>query len=207
VEHGLVPEVRVQGRAGDSIEERPRFHHIPGVSIAVIHDYRLPIDARRRDEHPRARQGRRDGVARDLARKQKSGTLPKEDSAFSCCSTRLRGPDLNQRPSGYEPDELPGCSTARHLLPLQVPGQGTRPPERRPGNEVQSTHGREMVNDNRHRSRPRVVLSVFQALAASLFSIAPRLCPPAHRASQSCLPSPTEQLRPARPETFDYART
>src|SRR5262252_9318293 len=28
----------------------------------------------------------------------------------------LRGLDLNQRPSGYEPDELPGCST-----PHQVP--------------------------------------------------------------------------------------
>jgi hypothetical protein len=25
--------------------------------------------------------------------------------------------DLNQRPSGYEPDELPGCSTPRRLLP------------------------------------------------------------------------------------------
>ncbi|MGE1070964.1 hypothetical protein, partial [Caballeronia sp. ASUFL_M2_KS1A] len=24
-----------------------------------------------------------------------------------------RGPDLNRRPSGYEPDELPGCSTPR----------------------------------------------------------------------------------------------
>ena len=24
----------------------------------------------------------------------------------------LRGQDLNLRPSGYEPDELPGCSTA-----------------------------------------------------------------------------------------------
>ena len=27
----------------------------------------------------------------------------------------LRGLDLNQRPSGYEPDELPGCSTPRQL--------------------------------------------------------------------------------------------
>ena len=27
--------------------------------------------------------------------------------------TWLRGLDLNQRPSGYEPDELPGCSTPR----------------------------------------------------------------------------------------------
>ena len=25
----------------------------------------------------------------------------------------LRGKDLNQRPPGYEPDELPGCSTSR----------------------------------------------------------------------------------------------
>ena len=28
----------------------------------------------------------------------------------------LRGPDLNRRPPGYEPDELPGCSTPRHLM-------------------------------------------------------------------------------------------
>src|SRR3954471_16541514 len=28
----------------------------------------------------------------------------------------LRGQDLNLRPSGYEPDELPGCSTPRHQL-------------------------------------------------------------------------------------------
>ena len=27
--------------------------------------------------------------------------------------TWWRGPDLNQRPSGYEPDELPSCSTPR----------------------------------------------------------------------------------------------
>jgi hypothetical protein len=28
----------------------------------------------------------------------------------------LRGPDSNQRPSGYEPDELPDCSTPRHQI-------------------------------------------------------------------------------------------
>ena len=27
----------------------------------------------------------------------------------------LRGKDLNQRPSGYEPDELPDCSTPRYV--------------------------------------------------------------------------------------------
>ena len=26
----------------------------------------------------------------------------------------LRGTDLNRRPSGYEPDELPDCSTPRY---------------------------------------------------------------------------------------------
>ena len=31
-----------------------------------------------------------------------------------CKSRWLRGLDLNQRPSGYEPDELPDCSTPRH---------------------------------------------------------------------------------------------
>src|SRR5690606_14267971 len=28
----------------------------------------------------------------------------------------LREPDLNRRPSGYEPDELPGCSIPRQRL-------------------------------------------------------------------------------------------
>ena len=32
----------------------------------------------------------------------------------------LQGPDLNQRPSGYEPDELPDCSTLRQYGSLCV---------------------------------------------------------------------------------------
>src|SRR5260221_2883896 len=31
----------------------------------------------------------------------------------------LRELDLNQRPSGYEPDELPGCSIPRQILALR----------------------------------------------------------------------------------------
>jgi hypothetical protein len=35
---------------------------------------------------------------------------------FRCCLRWLRGRDLNPRPLGYEPNELPGCSTPRHTL-------------------------------------------------------------------------------------------
>ena len=35
----------------------------------------------------------------------------------------LRGLDLNQRPSGYEPDELPDCSTPRHRIRSAINGR------------------------------------------------------------------------------------
>ncbi len=46
--------------------------------------------------------------------------LKQEPGPVSSCRPSgenwLRGLDLNQRPSGYEPDELPGCSTPRFEL-------------------------------------------------------------------------------------------
>ena len=39
-----------------------------------------------------------------------------------------RGGDLNSRPSGYEPDELPDCSTPRRLLNHTTP-RSVRPPD------------------------------------------------------------------------------
>jgi hypothetical protein len=38
----------------------------------------------------------------------------------------LRGLDLNQRPSGYEPDELPGCSTPRSYYGDVIVGINSR---------------------------------------------------------------------------------
>jgi hypothetical protein len=43
----------------------------------------------------------------------------------------LRGLDLNQRPSGYEPDELPDCSTPRKHLSGTGAGRQTAAYERR----------------------------------------------------------------------------
>src|ERR1700723_1654781 len=46
---------------------------------------------------------------------QSTGTFtkrPAPDRAHTC-RTEWRGEDLNLRPSGYEPDELPDCSTPR----------------------------------------------------------------------------------------------
>ena len=48
---------------------------------------------------------------------------------------KLRGQDLNLRPSGYEPDELPDCSTPRQYLVLmmfwfiKMDGGGFEPPK------------------------------------------------------------------------------
>src|SRR5947207_11591794 len=62
-------------------------------------------------------------------------------SVFSVLSVlQSRRWDLNPRPPGYEPGELPDCSTPRRFLQLSWPGSDTRPnrgrvgPLRRAGN-------------------------------------------------------------------------
>ena len=57
-----------------------------------------------------------------LFRKSRKPFNKKPPEVFPRVSNWVQGLDLNQRPSGYEPDELPGCST------LQQKGGGTSSP-------------------------------------------------------------------------------
>ena len=49
-----------------------------------------------------------------FARLSRDESKKKYDRSFDRSYEWLRGLDLNQRPSGYEPDELPDCSTPRY---------------------------------------------------------------------------------------------
>ena len=70
------------------------------MSSAIRHDYVVAIFA----PHPQPHQ-RKICLRHFEERKRDKPPRFKKDW--------LRGLDLNQRPSGYEPDELPGCSTPR----------------------------------------------------------------------------------------------
>ena len=49
-------------------------------------------------------------------RESPTGNSEERNKTYTSERWWLRGLDLNQRPSGYEPDELPDCSTPRHLV-------------------------------------------------------------------------------------------
>ena len=59
-------------------------------------------------------------------------TRKKPDSGIRPFEDWLRGTDLNGRPSGYEPDELPDCSTPR--IDLSEIGQQRQTSARRKQN-------------------------------------------------------------------------
>ena len=50
---------------------------------------------------------------------------------FASLEIWLRGRDLNPRPLGYEPNELPDCSTPRHLKKIDRSTQFWHLPARR----------------------------------------------------------------------------
>ena len=54
----------------------------------------------------------------------------RRDNRYTTGPNWLRRPDLNQRPLGYEPNELPGCSTPRYKK-LMAEKEGFEPPRRR----------------------------------------------------------------------------
>src|SRR3954466_9624414 len=62
----------------------------------------------------------------------------------------LRGQDLNLRPSGYEPDELPGCSTPHQILergPCPIVDRASRADDERPEEDRRWTpEGRVIVS-------------------------------------------------------------
>src|SRR4029453_2162514 len=74
--------------------------HIPWLS-AIRHYCAVAIFA------PHLQSHQRKICLQDFEERKRDKRLPFGERNW------LRGLDLNQRPSGYEPDELPGCSTPR----------------------------------------------------------------------------------------------
>ncbi len=135
--------------------------------------------------------GRRKPAADDHARIPET-TNADSRSAFVVLSW-LRGPDLNQRPSGYEPDELPGCSTPRlEERNYSKKRALTQDPQRPPRQGGRGGHA-EPAKKTAARRRPS------QALVLRLRS--PR-CPRQHRLPRDwprrCPPVPAVRRPPAR---------
>ena len=63
---------------------------------------------------------------RPPTRSQPHTDKTKTDIQVNVCFRWVQGPDLNRRPPGYEPDELPSCSTLRYLVMLVGAGDRNR---------------------------------------------------------------------------------
>jgi len=87
------------------------------VVVSDYRGYRLEIVAQRRLTSPISSPVRFGILADLLYRCYMARHIPEKAKAPKALSSGafrwLRGLDLNQRPLGYEPNELPGCSTPR----------------------------------------------------------------------------------------------
>ena len=84
-------------------------HEIDAVEIVHSLIERIAVHPAKRHSSWNCQAGGRD---RDGALSGNRKSRPLSGTAFLIW---LRGQDLNLRPSGYEPDELPGCSTPRQI--------------------------------------------------------------------------------------------